>query len=73
LVTLARDFGHIPRFQPRRSAGIVILELGAPASPRRLHDRLNDFLSLAAKRPVDGELWIVEPGRVRVREGKDTD
>ena len=26
-----------------------------------------DFLALAATCPVNGELWIVEPGRVRVR------
>jgi hypothetical protein len=32
-----------------------------------LHARLADFLALAATRPVTGELWIVEPGRVRVR------
>ncbi len=31
LVTLDRDFGHVTRFPPRGSAGIVILELGGPA------------------------------------------
>jgi predicted nuclease of predicted toxin-antitoxin system len=71
LITLDRDFGHVPRFPPSRSAGIVILELGQPASQRLLHDRLHDFLSVSALRPVSGELWIVEPGRVRVRLAKD--
>jgi predicted nuclease of predicted toxin-antitoxin system len=73
LVTLDRDFGHVPRFPPQDSAGIVILELGGPATPRLLHDRLRDFLSVGASRSVDGELWIVEPGRVRVRLEKDAE
>jgi len=67
LITMDRDFGHLPRFPPQQTAGIVILELGSPASLRLLHDRLRDFLALAAIRPVSGQLWIVEPGRVRVR------
>jgi predicted nuclease of predicted toxin-antitoxin system len=73
LVTLDRDFGHVPRFPPQESAGIVILELGGPASKQLLHDRLRDFLSVGASRSVDGELWIVEPGRVRVRLEKDAE
>jgi predicted nuclease of predicted toxin-antitoxin system len=66
LVTLDRDFGQVTRFPPKPTAGIVILELGAPASLSLLRDRLRDFLTLAATRLVTGELWIVEPGRVRV-------
>jgi predicted nuclease of predicted toxin-antitoxin system len=72
-ITLDRDFGHVLRFPPERTAGIVILELGAPASLRLLQQRLQDFLGLATERPVNGELWIVEPGRVRVRLRKDAD
>jgi predicted nuclease of predicted toxin-antitoxin system len=71
LITLDRDFGQIPRFPPKQSAGIVILELGGPASLRLLHNRLRDFLAVAAARSVSGELWIVEPGRVRVHLERD--
>lgn len=71
LITLDRDFGQIPRFPPKRSAGIVILELGAPATLARLQGRLREFLALAANRSVDGELWIVEAGRVRVHLERD--
>lgn len=73
LITLDRDFGHVLRFPPERAAGVVILELGGPASLALLHDRLRDFLSVSAQRDVTGELWIVEPGRVRVRLRKDSD
>lgn len=71
LVTLDRDFGQVPRFPPERSAGIVVLDLGGPASLPGLRNRLRDFLELAATRPITGELWIVEPGRVRVHLTKD--
>jgi Domain of unknown function (DUF5615) len=71
LITLDRDFGQVPRFPPERSAGIVVLDLGASASLPRLLGRLRDFLALAGSRPVMGELWIVEPGRVRVHLAKD--
>jgi predicted nuclease of predicted toxin-antitoxin system len=71
LITLDRDFGQIPRFPPKQTAGVVILELGGPASVNLLHDRLRDVLTLAAIRAVKGELWIVEPGRVRVHLEKD--
>jgi predicted nuclease of predicted toxin-antitoxin system len=73
LVTLDRDFGHVTRFPPRRSAGIVVLELGGSGTMKLLVDRLRDFLAVATTRPVGGELWIVEPGRVRVRLEKDAD
>jgi predicted nuclease of predicted toxin-antitoxin system len=71
LITLDRDFGRIPCFPPKRSAGIVILKLGGPASFRLLHDRLRDFLFVAKSRSVRGELWIVEPNRVRVHLEKE--
>jgi len=73
LLTLDRDFGHVPRFPPQQSAGIVVLELGGSASQQLLHDRLRDFLAIAASRSTSGELWVVEPGRVRVRLDKDAE
>jgi predicted nuclease of predicted toxin-antitoxin system len=71
LVTLDRDFGQVPRFPPKQTAGIIILELGGPASLPLIHDRLRDFLAMAATRSTQGELWIVEPGRVRVHLERD--
>ena len=73
LITLDRDFGHVTRFPPNKTAGIVILELGGAASLQLLSDRLNDFLAMTSSRSASGELWIVEPGRVRVRLKKDSE
>jgi predicted nuclease of predicted toxin-antitoxin system len=71
LITMDRDFGQVRRFPPKQAAGIVILELGGPTSLRLLHARIGDFRSLATTRDVSGELWIVEPGRVRVHLEKE--
>jgi predicted nuclease of predicted toxin-antitoxin system len=73
LVTLDHDFGQILRFPPEGSAGIVILEPGTQRTPRSLLSRLREFLEMAADYSPAGELWIVEPGRVRVHlRGDDT-
>lgn len=66
LITLDRDFGHVLRFPPEQSAGVVILQLGPRSTPRALLDRLRAFLAISETRSVDGALWIVEPGRVRI-------
>jgi hypothetical protein len=71
LITLDRDFAQVPRFPPKGTAGAVVLELGGPASLTLLHSRLRDFHAFAVSRPVAGELWIIEPGRVRVHLDKD--
>lgn len=71
LLTLDRDFGQVHRFPPRHTAGIVVLDLGEPASLDSPRNRLREFLALAATRPLEGELWIVERGRVRVHLERD--
>lgn len=71
LITLDRDFGQVLRFPPSRSAGIVLLDPGTPASVATILRRLDDFLRTAASRAVSGELWIVEAGRVRIHLPKD--
>lgn len=66
LVTLDRDFGQVLRFPPEQTAGIVVLDLGPRPGPQALLDRLHAFLAVLATRPLDGTLWIVEPGRIRI-------
>jgi predicted nuclease of predicted toxin-antitoxin system len=66
LITLARDFGQVPRFPPEKSAGIVILEVGSRTTLQEIQDRLRDLLAILENHSVAGALWIVEPGRVRI-------
>ncbi len=70
LVTLDRDFGHTLRFPPEATAGIVVLECRGRVSPATILARLTEFAGLLRTRPIDRELWIVEPGRVRIHEPK---
>jgi hypothetical protein len=71
LITFDHDFAQVPRFPPEQTAGIAILELGGPASLPLIHGRLREFLALAKTRSINGELWIVEPGRVRVHLSRE--
>lgn len=66
LVTLDHDFGQVLRFPPDRSAGIAILEIGRHNAAQSLLDRLRDLSILLETRSLAGELWIIEPGRVRI-------
>ena len=70
LVTLDRDFGQTIRFPPEVTAGIVVLECKGRLSPTMILARLTELATLLRTRPIDHELWIVEPGRVRIHERK---
>jgi predicted nuclease of predicted toxin-antitoxin system len=73
LVTLDHDFGHVLRFPPEATAGIVVLECGKPASPLKIRARMEEFVRVLRAEQLDGHLWIVEPGRVRVHQKRSTD
>ena len=70
LVTLDHDFGQTLRFPPEAAAGIVVLECIGRVTPTMILARLTELVTLLRTRPIDRELWIVEPGRVRIRERK---
>ena len=67
LLTLDRGFGQVLRFRAGKTAGIVILTVPPKFSITTLRERLNDFLRAAEHRSVEGEVWVVEPGRLRIR------
>ena len=69
LITLDHDFGNVLRFPPHESSGIVILELPPHAPPDVMRQRLLDLLAVLESSPLRNELWIVEPGRVRIHQG----
>lgn len=71
LITLDHDFGHVFRFPPEAGAGIVVLECAGRLSPASIVARIREFLAVLADHPLDRELWIVEPGRVRVHQRKE--
>jgi hypothetical protein len=66
LITLDWDFGEVLRFDPAKSAGIVILSFSSRITLEGIHTRLGNFLSVADTNDVTGSLWIVEAARVRI-------
>ena len=70
LVTLDHDFGHTLRFSPDATAGIVVIERKGRISPAMILERVRELIALLRTRPIDRELWIVKPGRIRIHERK---
>jgi predicted nuclease of predicted toxin-antitoxin system len=70
LVTLDHDFGYTLRFPPEATAGIAVLECRGRLSPSTIEARVRELAAMLRARPNERELWIVEPGRVRIHERK---
>ena len=68
LVTLDLDFGNVQAYPPSQHAGIIVLS--AKRQDKRTVQKLMQriILALANRKPA-GELWIVEPDRIRFRVG----
>jgi predicted nuclease of predicted toxin-antitoxin system len=73
LITLDRDFGEVLRFPPEDTAGIVVLASPGRLSPHVIKSRIAELVVTLKSRTIDRELWIVEPGRVRIHQRRDTD
>ena len=70
LVTLDLDFAEGLRFPPEATAGIAVLRSPGRLSPRAIVARMQELASVLRTEPIDGKLWIVEPGRVRIHQSK---
>ena len=68
LVTLDHDFGQVLRFPPEATAGIVVLECRGRISPKAIRARIADLTAVLRTQPIHRQLWIVEPGRVRIHQ-----
>lgn len=71
LVTLDMDFSDPLRFDPAECGGIVILRLPVNPSLRLLTAMIQGFLGMIRSTPIDGALWIVEPGRIRIHRTEE--
>jgi predicted nuclease of predicted toxin-antitoxin system len=70
LVTLDMDFADPLRFPPVSGSGIMVLR------PQRntlalIRETLSSALPALERDQIEGALWIVEPGRVRVHRPED--
>jgi hypothetical protein len=69
LVTLDLDFASVLRYPPETSGGIVVFRGRDDLLPT-LRILTETLIGALAKASPSGQLWIVEPGRVRVHESQ---
>jgi hypothetical protein len=71
LVTLDLDFASVLRYPPEASGGIIVFRGPDDLIPT-LRVLTETLVGALAKASPTGQLWIVEPGRVRVHEPPST-
>jgi len=67
IITLDRGFADIRTYPPDSHPGIILLRPARQSVPEIIKV-LRDALDLADEESPDSRLWIVEPGRIRVRQ-----
>ncbi|OQY48549.1 MAG: hypothetical protein B6242_02080 [Anaerolineaceae bacterium 4572_78] len=70
LVTLDLDFSDIIRFPPKTSHGIVVIRVPQNPSLQLLKLLIKQFIKALDENTLIGNLWIVEVGRIRIRQEK---
>ena len=68
LLTLDIDFADVLRFPPHRTCGVAVLRMPGNPSLHLMEILAGTLLQLLPAQPIEGRLWIVEPGRVRIHE-----
>ena len=67
LMTLDTDFADIKVYPPEHYPGLVVLRLSRQG-PRHQAEVVSRFLQQLRGSSLQGQLWIVEDTRVRIRE-----
>ena len=65
LVTLDSEFGNPLLFDPSTYAGIALIRLPRRWAPEALMACMKTLAPTLDDSPIDGRLWVVQPGRVR--------
>ena len=66
LITLDVQFGNPLLFKPSDYRGIALLRLGARIRPEDIEQGLRTLIRGLENDSIDGKLWIVQPGRIRI-------
>lgn len=67
LLTLDLDFSDVRAYPPHRYPGLIVLRISSQA-PRRQMEVVSRLLPSLSGRSLQGQLWIVDDSRIRVRE-----
>jgi predicted nuclease of predicted toxin-antitoxin system len=68
LVSLDLDFADTLRFDSARCAGIAVIRIPMNPGIELLEAMIKYFLNTLNTISIEGRLWIVEPGRIRVHQ-----
>lgn len=69
IVTLDLDFSNPMRFPPENMAGIAVIRLPKRADLETLNELVETLIeALERGEHLEGHLWIVEPGQIRIYE-----
>ena len=67
LITLDTDFSDIRSYPPKDFSGLVVLRLKYLDKSHVL-DALKHVVSKFVEEPLEHHMWIVEEGRIRIRD-----
>lgn len=71
LVTLDLDFADPLRFPPDNHPGVAVLRVPEHRGSGLLPATLKTLVAALKTRKIQGQLWLVEPGRIRVYQQED--
>lgn len=66
LMTADLDLSDIRTYPPQESAGYIVFRLKDQTRPKQIA-LLKELLPALGHQPLEGKLWIVEEGKLRVR------
>lgn len=66
LVTLDLDFADIRTYSPEDHPGLIVMRLARQDKLHTLHV-FRSVLEMIEREPLEGQLWIVEERRIRIR------
>ena len=72
LITLDLDFANPIRFPPGPTEGLIVIRPPRPVLSL-IRSTLVSLLPELQTRPLNGSLWIAEPGRIRVYRPQEED
>ena len=72
LVTFDLDFSDPVRFQSTKCGGIIGLRIAGRSSSTMTALLVKQVISALQSMPLSSNLWIVEPGRIRIHQRDDT-
>ena len=68
LVALDLDFADVTRFPPEQTAGIAVIRVPQNPSLSLLEQLIRQFLTALTQTQVNHQLWIIEIGRLCIRQ-----